>query len=98
MKEQALENRTPYTASRSRRRYRGRVSQGKRLHELLGCPLSCGGVGDVDVDEASSIVRQDDEDEQHLERHGEHDGEVYGDEAPTWLSRKVRQVCDGGAL
>ena len=41
---------------------------GERLHELLGRPLGRGGVGDVDVDHASPIVRQDHEDEQDLEQ------------------------------
>ena len=37
---------------------------GERLHELLGRPLGRGGVGHVEVDDASAMVRQDDEDEQ----------------------------------
>ena len=41
---------------------------GERLHELLGRPLGRGGVGDVDVDDASPVVRQDHEDEQDLEQ------------------------------
>ena len=55
---------------------------GERLHELLGRPLGGGGVGDVDVDDASPVVRQDDEDEQDLEQHRGHGEEVHGDEAP----------------
>jgi hypothetical protein len=74
---------------------RGRLP-GERLHELLGRPLSRGGVGDVDADDASPVVRQDHEDEQDLEQHCGHDEEVHGDEAPRWFARKVRQVCDGG--
>jgi hypothetical protein len=60
---------------------RGRLP-GERLHELLGRPLSRGGIGDVDVDHTSPVGHQDDEDEQDLEHHGGYDEEVYGDEAP----------------
>jgi hypothetical protein len=38
-----------------------------------------GGVGDVDVDDAAPLVRQDHEDEQDLEQHGGHGEEVDGD-------------------
>jgi hypothetical protein len=48
------------------------------------------------VDDAPPLVRQDHEDEQDLAQHGGHDEEVHGDEVPRWLSRKVRQVRDGG--
>jgi hypothetical protein len=48
----------------------------ERLHTLLGRPPSGGGVGDVDLDDPSAVMRQDDEDEQDLEQyrgHGEED-------------------------
>ena len=61
---------------------------GERLHELLGRPLGRGGVGDVDVDDASPLVRQDHEDEQDLEHHRGHDEEVHGDEAPQVVVEK----------
>ena len=61
---------------------------GERLHELLGRPLGGGGVGDVEVDDASPIMRQDHEDEQHLEHHRGHGEEVDGDEAPQVVVEK----------
>jgi hypothetical protein len=53
---------------------------GERLDELLACPLGRGGIGDVEMDHASPLMRQDHEDEQHLERHRGHGEEVDGDE------------------
>jgi hypothetical protein len=58
---------------------RGRL-QGAGLHELLRRPLGRGGVGHVDVEDASPVVRQDHEDEQDLEQHAGDDEEVYGHE------------------
>jgi hypothetical protein len=55
---------------------------------LLGRPLSRGDIGDVDVDDASPLVRQDHEDEQDLEQHGGHDEEVHGNEAPQVVLEK----------
>jgi hypothetical protein len=63
---------------------RGRLP-GERLHELVGGPLGRGGVGDVDVDDASPIVHQDHEDEQHLEHHGGDDG--HGGAVSAWAAR-----------
>ena len=45
----------------------GRGVPGERLDDLLGRPLSGGGVGDVDVNHASPVVREGGEDEQDLE-------------------------------
>jgi hypothetical protein len=42
--------------------------------------LGRGGVGDVDVDDAAPLVRQDLEDEKDLEHHGGDDEEVDGDD------------------
>jgi hypothetical protein len=62
---------------------------GERLHELLGRPLGRGGVGDVDVDGASPVVRQDDVDEQDLEGHRGHDEEVHRDQASDMVIEKT---------
>ena len=61
---------------------------GERLHELLGRPLRRGGVGHVEVEDASAVVGQDHEDEQDLEHHGGHGEEVHGDEAPQVVGEK----------
>ena len=53
---------------------------GERHHELLGRPLGRGGVGDVDMHDASPVVRENHEDEQHLEHYRGHGEEVHGDE------------------
>ena len=47
---------------------------------MLGRPLGRGGAGEVDVDDASPVVRQVYEDEQDLEHHGGPGEEVHGDE------------------
>ena len=69
---------------------------GERLDELLGRPLGRGGVGDVDVDDAPPIVRQDHEDEQTLNITVGTTKKSTETRVRRWLSRKVRQVCDGG--
>jgi hypothetical protein len=51
---------------------------GERLHDLLGRPRGRWGIGHVTMDHASPMVRQDDEDEQDLERHRGHGEEVHG--------------------
>ena len=74
---------------------------GERLDDLLGRPLGRGGVGDVDMHDASPMVRQDHEDEQDLERHRGHGEEVHGDQAPEVVVeerapglRRRRSVAD----
>jgi hypothetical protein len=62
---------------------------GERLHELLGCPLGGGGVGDVDVDDAPPLVRQDHEDEQDLEHDSGHGEEVHRDQAEEMVIEKT---------
>jgi len=60
----------------------------ERLDKLLGGPLGRGGVGDVDVEDASAVVREDHEDEQHLEQHRGHGEEVHRDERPHVVGEK----------
>jgi hypothetical protein len=61
---------------------------GEGFHKLLSGPLGGGGVSDVHVDDASAVVRQNDEDEQDLEHHRRHDEEVDGDEASQVVVEK----------
>jgi hypothetical protein len=65
----------------------------ERLHDLLGRPRGRGGVGDVDMKDASPVVSQDDEDEQDLEHHCRHDEEVDGDEVADVV---LSQISVGG--
>ena len=65
----------------------------ERLDKLLGGPLGRGGVGDVDVEDASAVVREDHEDEQHLEQHRGQVKKSTATSVSTWLARNVRQVC-----
>jgi hypothetical protein len=72
------------------------VSRGSLPGERLSRPLGGGGVGDVDVDDAPPLVRQDHEDEQDLNSTVGTTKKSTETRFPRWLSRKVRQVCDGG--
>ena len=60
----------------------------ERLDKLLGGPLGRGGVGDVDVDDAAAVVREDQDDEQHLEQHGGPGEDVHGDKRPHVVGEK----------
>ena len=51
---------------------------GKRFHDLLRGPLRTWGLGHVEMDDTSPVVGQDDEDEQHVERHRGHGEEIDG--------------------
>ena len=57
-----------------------RAVPGKRFHNLLCGPFRTGRLGHVEMDNPSSVVGQDDEDEQHVERHRGHGEEVDGHE------------------
>jgi hypothetical protein len=83
-----LENTTPIDRIAVAQQVSWDSLPGERLHDLLGRPLSRGGLGDVDVDDASPVVRQDHEDEQDLEQHGGHDEDVHGDQAPEVVVEK----------
>ncbi len=52
---------------------------GKRFRDLLGGPSRRRRVRDIEMDDPSPIVCQDDEDEQHLERDRGNSEEVNGD-------------------
>src|SRR5207245_10581840 len=51
----------------------------KRLDHLLGRPLGCWMLSDIEVYNASALVSQDDEDEEHPERHRRHHKALQGD-------------------
>jgi hypothetical protein len=61
---------------------------GEGFYKLPSRPLGGGGVSDVDVDDASPLVRQNHEDEQDLEHRRRHDEEVDADEAPQVVVEK----------
>ena len=50
------------------------------VHDLLGRPRSAGMLGQVEVDDASAIVSEHDEDEEHPQARGRHREEVDGDQ------------------
>jgi hypothetical protein len=58
----------------------GHLVERERVSQLLGDPFRGGGRGDVEVKDASAVVREDDEPVEQMERHGGHDEEVDGDE------------------
>ena len=56
-----------------------------------------GGVlGHVEVDDASAMVREHDENEENAQARGGHGEEVYRDQVPNMVDEDVRQVWDGG--
>ncbi len=52
----------------------------KRVHDLLGGPLGGGMFRDIEMDDATPLVGQDDEDEEHFVGHRRHDKEIQGDQ------------------
>ena len=69
---------------------------GERLHELLSRPLGRRDVGDVDVDDASPVMRQDDEDNNTLNSTVGTVKKSTETRLRMWLSRNECQVCEGG--
>jgi hypothetical protein len=53
---------------------------GKRFHDLLRGPFRTGRLGHVEMDDPSPFVSQNDENEQHVERHRGHREEIDGHE------------------
>jgi hypothetical protein len=70
--------------------WRGVVRE--RLHNLLGGPARGGTLGDVEVDDTSSIVGEHDEDEEDPQARGGTVKKSRETRSRTWLSRNVRQV------
>ena len=52
----------------------------KRVHDPLGGPLGGGMLSDVEVDDATPMVGQDDEDKEHVVSDRRHDKEIEGDQ------------------
>jgi hypothetical protein len=71
----------------------GRVSPREGLDHLLGCPLGCGVFRDMKVDDAAAFVSQDDQYEEHPERHGWHGKEIQGDDI---FDMVVQKCLPGG--
>ena len=61
---------------------------GKRFHDLLRGPFRTGRLGHVKMDDASPVVGQDDEDEQHVERHRGHGEEIDGHQVSHMVVEK----------
>ena len=61
-------------------RGRGVVREG--IHDLLGRPLGGGMLGHVEVEDASAMVGEHDEDEEHAQLHGRNSEEIDGDQVP----------------
>ena len=76
------------TAARSCRRYRGTWSSGKAFAELSGGPCSRGMVGDGDVDDSSSVVRENHEYEEQPECDRRYDEEVGGHDLACVIGEK----------
>ena len=61
--------------------WRGVVREG--LHDLLGCPLRGGILGDVEVDDAPPLVGQHDRDQEHPQARRGHREVIEGDQVPA---------------
>src|SRR5437870_4672194 len=91
-----LENTTPYTASRSRSKYRGAVSQGNAstscwaVHSAVGASVTL-----MWTTRRRSCARTT-KTNKTLNITVGTTKKSTATRLPTWLSRKVRQVCDGG--
>src|SRR5262245_31910434 len=65
------------------------------LDQLVGGPGGGGVVGDVDMDEFSTVVSKDQEREEQTEGERGDNEEVDGDNVAICASRKARHVADG---
>ena len=61
---------------------------GERFDNLLTCPLRRRRVGHVEMDDPSPVMGQDDEDEQHLERHRGNGEEINRDQVSNVVIEK----------
>jgi hypothetical protein len=76
-----------------------RTVPGKRIAQLLYSPLRCGMSGDAKLENAPTVVCQHQEDVEHLKPERRHGEKVHWETILfTWLSRDVRQLCEGGLL
>jgi hypothetical protein len=70
----------------------------KCLDDLLRSPSRCRMLSKVGVNNAPAIVRQYHHHEEHAKCGGRNVKKSIDTISLTWLSRKVRQVCEGGFL
>jgi hypothetical protein len=66
------------------------------LNDLLGGPRGRGMLGDVEVDDVTSIVEQDDQDKEHRVPHGGDHQEIQGHQVRPVSREKGLPVGDGG--
>ena len=70
--------------------------EGKRLPQLLSCPLRGRMRGHIAVQYAPPLMGQDQKHVQDLETEDGHGEEVEGDQLPEAIVQEVRQICEGG--
>jgi len=68
----------------------------KRFRNLPARPFGCGMRRHVEVNDVTSLMGQDDEDKQQRKLTVGTTKKSIATNCWTWLSRKVRQVCEGG--
>src|SRR5215813_12248797 len=73
-----------------------RAVERKRLDDLLRGPLCRRMSRDIEMDDASTMMGEHDEDEQNLEPDGLYREEVDGNELGYMIGRNVLHVWDGG--
>jgi hypothetical protein len=61
---------------------------GEGIYDLLGGPLRCRMLRDVEVDDATSMVGQDEQHEEHFVCHRRHDKEIKGDQVLDMVVQK----------
>jgi hypothetical protein len=61
---------------------------GEGVHDLLGSPSSARVLGHVEVEDASAIVGQHDEDEQNAQARGGNSEEIDGNEIPDMIGQE----------
>ena len=66
----------------------GRGVVRERLHDLLGGPVGGGVLGHVEVDDASAMVREHDENEENAQGRGGHGEEIDRDEVPNMVGEE----------
>src|SRR5215813_2578831 len=70
----------------------------KRLNQLLRRPGSRRMLRHVEVQNATPVVGQHNQDLQHTKSRGRDGEEINRDQFGRWLPRNERQVCEGGFL
>jgi len=70
--------------------------EGKGFKHLLRCPFGCRVSRNVEVNNASSIMCENDKDKQHFKPNGVDSKEVDGRELRNVIIEERRHVCKGG--